>query len=409
MSKKFLFAAALTLVVAACSNRPQPAETERLVVIDVENAIGQLEELKLSQLGTTVRYVPLETGDSCFVGNNPQVQICGDHILVTFGQQCLCFDKSTGRFVNTIGHVGEDPEGYASPNFTYNESNGLFYFVREPDQLLKYDAQGRYQGRVQIPTPPARPTMYAFCDSLIAGYYLNMARSGNHNRALLLFDESGRACDSVASQLPALPPATMQDIEAIHVWKLGLSGILLTRFSDGSVQGNITSDAIWTCDGGLRYKEEFSDTVFTLRNNRPEPVYAFHTGRWHFPAEARTQGSVSKDKLLPLSILETPQRIFFQCARNIYENNPETLNGIYDKQSGITRMGKESAALTDDVNGFLPFRPLSCSTQGEFVSLVWPEDILPWLDEHPEAKNNPAIAPLLQIGEEDNPVVIIVQ
>nr|WP_325288091.1 hypothetical protein [uncultured Bacteroides sp.] len=103
-------------------------------------------------------------------------------------------------------------------------------------------------------------------------------------------------------------------------------------------------------------------------------------------------------------MLENQRAVFFQCM----EGMKKTLNGIYDKQAGTTRMCDEEKGLTDDVNHFLPFRPSACSAQGEYAQLVEAADVLDFLDENPEAKDNSALAPLLKIGEEDNPVVVLV-
>ena len=35
-------------------------------------------------------------------------------------------------------------------------------------------------------------------------------------------------------------------------------------------------------------------------------------------------------------------------------------------------------------------------------------EVVGWLEAHPEAKDNPRLAPLLKVKEEDNPVVVIV-
>ena len=103
-------------------------------------------------------------------------------------------------------------------------------------------------------------------------------------------------------------------------------------------------------------------------------------------------------------MIESTRAVFF----HFFEGLKKTMNGIYDKQAGTTRMCDEEKGLTDDVNHFLPFRPSACSAQGEYAQLVEAADVVEFLDENPEAKGNPALAPLVKIGEEDNPVVVLV-
>lgn len=395
------------LALAACSH-PAAVVTDDLAVVDVEGAVAAMDELRLSDLGDSVRYVPLETNDSCLIGRNPSVQVLDGYILVSSGGNVFSFDGQDGRFVAKIGHRGEDPQAYSSASAYYNEGDGLLYFVRYPDRLQLYDLCGHYRGSLKVPVPPEMPTAYAFSDSLIVGYYANVAQMNAHARALLLFDRAGQGCDTVSSLLPMLPPMGLQDISSISVKKFGNGGMILTRFQDGSVSANLMGSNLWNHAGHVRFKESFCDTIYNVAGNRLQPAVAFRTGRWHFPAEERANGEGSHDKILPMCILEGTEALFFQCVRGLYDDRPETLNGIYNRRTQTTRMAPESEGLADDINGFLPFRPTASTAQGGYASLLLPDDILPWLDEHPEARSNPALAPLLGIGEEDNPVVVIV-
>ena len=395
------------LALAACSH-PAAVVTDDLAVVDVEEAVAAMDGLKVSDLGDSVRYVPLETNDSCLIGRNPSVQVLDGYILVSSGGNVFSFDGQDGHFVAKIGHRGEDPQAYSSASAYYNEGDGLLYFVRYPDRLQLYDLCGHYRGSLKVPVPPEMPTAYAFSDSVIVGYYANLAQMNAHARALLLFGRAGQGCDTVSSLLPMLPPMGLQDISSISVKKFGNGGMILTRFQDGSVSANLMGSNLWNHAGHVRFKESFCDTIYNVVDNRLQPAVAFRTGRWHFPAGERANGEGSDDKILPMCILEGVETIFFQCVRGLYDDRPETLNGIYNRRTQTTRMAPESEGLADDINGFLPFRPTASTAQGGYVSLLLPDDILPWLDEHPEARSNPALAPLLGIGEEDNPVVVIV-
>lgn len=409
MRKKEIAAVLVACLLAACGGNPKTAE-DGLAVIDVKNAISHPTELKVSQLGQTVRYVPLETGDSCFVGDNAQIRVCGKNLIATFGSSCLSFDRETGRFIARIGHVGDDPQGYSNTEFTYNDRDGLLYFMRQPNLLQKYDAQGGYHGSVTVPTPAplnAMPSNYSFVDTLLVGYYANVGRQNTHNNALLLFSADGQLADTVPSRLPALSAMTVSDIASISVVKFGEAASILIRYNDGSTSANLAGICpLWRQDGRLRFKEPFNDTLYTVSAAGELAPYALFdmgdrgvrlTGEW----ESRDLNG----KLFTVFELEGRNALFFQCVEEL----EKTLNGIYDKTDGTVRMAPEADGLTDDLTGFLPFHPSSCSEQGEFASLVWPEKILPWLGEHPEAKDHPALKPLLDIGEEDNPVVVIVQ
>lgn len=403
---------AIGLMLAACQPSAQKVKEDGLVHIDVAGAMEDLTELKISDLGTRVRYVPLETNDSCLIGRNPEIKVLDKQILVKSGDDLFSFDKETGRFLNAIGHVGDDPEGYQQGGLpTYNDRNGLLYFVRQPDQLQKYDLQGNYRGKDIVPTPPAMPTDYAFIDTLAVGYYNNFGQQNTHNRSLAFFTETGELTDTMNSLLPALPPMGITDIDRIYVKKFGNMGAIFTHFQNGTASASIAGvPLLWKVEGKLCFKEIFSDTLYNIvRPGSIVPYAVLETGKWHFPAEARQETSGSGNKLLPTIVWENDSIVFFQCVRGLYEDEPEVLNGIYNKTVRTTHMAQESQGIADDVNGFLPFHPNTCGTQGEFAQIVEVSEVLEWLDGHPEAKDNPAFTSLLHLNEENNPIVILVE
>ena len=406
MNKKWMYVMGAACLLAAC--RPAAEKGDgTLAVIDAAAAYEQQTELKVSDLGQHVRYVPLETTDSCLVGNNPKIMVLEKQLVVLTNQTAYCFDKESGRFLNAIGHTGEDPQGYSTNEPAYNPRNGLFYFARHPDQLQRYDAQGRYQGKVKVETPPNLPTSFAFLDTLIVGHYNNLAQMNKHNRALGFFTESGLLTDTIESTLPPLPPMDISDIASISVHKLGNAGTIHTQFKDGSTSFSILGGtSLWEEDGRMRFKEPFNDTIYNVSTTDGlTPWAVFSLGKYGLEAKARWSNEELDGKLLPVFMLESPRAVFFQC----FEGLKKTMNGIYDKQAGTTRMCDEEKGLTDDVNHFLPFRPSACSAQGEYAQLVEAADVVDFLDENPEAKGNSALAPLLEVDEEDNPVVVLVE
>lgn len=214
MKKEWLYAVGLVCLTAACTGTPQSSTTE-LCSIDVAGAMEKPAELKLSELGSDVRYVSLETTDSCLVGGNPDILLLDGEIVVFSHQTCLVFDKESGKFLSKVGHLGDDPEAYSTAAPTYNDANGLLYFMRRPGKLQKYDLQGNYRGSVTIPTPPDSPSDFCFTDSSIIGHYANIV--GDNGRALLLFNEAGEQIDTVPSLLPVLPDRGIDDINSINV------------------------------------------------------------------------------------------------------------------------------------------------------------------------------------------------
>ena len=66
--------------------------------------------------------------------------------------------------------------------------------------------------------------------------------------------------------------------------------------------------------------------------------------------------------------------------------------------------------ITDDTNGFLPLQPVSVSASGEFAAILPSEEVVSWFEDNAGETDIPAeVAALKKVGEEDNPVVVIME
>ena len=395
--KKAFIPAALLAVLAACGN-PKPAEpTDGLIVIDVEDALNHLaDELKMSDLYDTVRYVPLETNDSCLVGDRPYMVTTDKYLLVSYAQSpaILTFDKETGRFVARIAHQGQGPEEYTSGTICYNEHDGLLYFLREPNQIQRYDPTDGYHGRIVLQGVKRTSSNFLFTDSLIISH--NQYMITPNERILDIFNYRGELVDSLIDPMVKAGYEAGRSVQGLYQSNLGRTSFLWADYGNGSIWADMLSNS-YVHDGALKYRRAFCDTVYALKDGRLEPSIAFHTGKLHFPLEGRTRRTGVADKVLITGTFETPTQVFFYCARNVYGDEPETYRGVYDRRTGATRLTPDNGELEDDLTHFLPYggRPLEAYR------------VVEWLAAHPEAKKNPALAPLLKVQEEDNPVAVI--
>lgn len=86
----------------------EETKVAKLEAIPLGVAFENQTELKTSDCFKKIRYVALETTDSCLVGQGAYATILNDWIVVTSGRdRCQLFDKKTGRFIRSVGHVGK--------------------------------------------------------------------------------------------------------------------------------------------------------------------------------------------------------------------------------------------------------------------------------------------------------------
>ena len=100
----------LMLVVTSCSEKQIDGN-----VINVAEAMSRLSEgQSVQNLFSSISYIPLETNEQAIIGKYPECIIMDSAILVSSVHQNLkLFDRTNGKYIRDIGHVGTDPEGYA--------------------------------------------------------------------------------------------------------------------------------------------------------------------------------------------------------------------------------------------------------------------------------------------------------
>ena len=419
--KKIIYVSALLVgLLTACSPSEQKGHEGQ---IDVLPAFENLTELKVSQLGKNIRYVPLETTDSSLIGAAYSIQLLEDGILVSYGGRtqahCYLFDRETGKFIREIGHKGEDPKGYSGPKAYVHPVTGHLYFQRNPNKLMKYNQNGEFLGEVVMP------------NGISTGFYPSFNKEGmlvyegpslnSHKRQLYYLDEvKGKTGDITLPIVPndqqsnALNPS---EIQGISVWSGGIgkygllsySGIIEMSLKNGTearYPGNYP--ATWPMEDGFRLYEAFTDTIYHVNGQALEPYLAFNLGDRRHPEEERGKKDGNEDKLTMTYVLETEGLIYFQCAKNLY-GDFQVYNGLYRKADQTVVMNKVQEAFADDLTHFLPFAPMTHTPKGEFAGALSIEQIQAWQEEHPDAKLEGVLAPLKDLDFDANPVVVIVE
>lgn len=118
---KLLLIWIVVLLTSCITNQENVRDTLFVNLTDATDS----QSLKLSDFGNTVRYVPLETNEVCLIGNNPHIALLEDKIVIATKDQCFLFHKQTGKYICSIGHIGDDPSGYSSTNYWIDDA-GLF-------------------------------------------------------------------------------------------------------------------------------------------------------------------------------------------------------------------------------------------------------------------------------------------
>lgn len=377
--------------------------------VDLTTA-SDLQEFKLSDFGNAVQYVPLETNESCLIGDNPQISLLEDKIVVTTKDQCLLFNKQTGKYIGSIGHIGDDPSGYSATNFWIDDA-GTFYFFRAPDQLLKYNQKGVMTGKIKIPTTPAAPDCFAFADSTIIAH-CNGIMGRKTDNSLLFLNSSGEKQDSIRCLLKSTPVVSPEDIAGISIFKkgaehygnMGRKGAVIIRDKEQSeLVLPMNAPTLWTYENEVRFRESFIDTVYTLRNKEMHPYIVFQTN--HSSADAPWYNN--PESIRVAYVLENEHSVFFQ-----YIKDKKVYNGLLDKATNQTKFDKCRQFIADDLTKGQELKvDLSalCSYKGEYAFILENSSIEAESPEtQPDSKKDNVPEWLSQLDDDANPVIAIV-
>lgn len=142
----------LMLVVTSCSEKQIDGN-----VINVAEAMSRLSEgQSVQNLFSSISYIPLETNEQAIIGKYPECIIMDSAILVSSVHQNLkLFDRTNGKYIRDIGHVGADPEGYAKDSwgkvsFWADAVRRTVYLLGWNNDFLLYGFDGKYKDRIRL-------------------------------------------------------------------------------------------------------------------------------------------------------------------------------------------------------------------------------------------------------------------
>ncbi len=160
----FLLLAGLSgLTLMNCKNNQVPAVTVVPEIKEIKDSINltmpdllkQGKKIFLSDIASSIRYIPLETTNKFLIGDkNVHVKPCGEYIFVSeHGKPIGAFDRS-GKFIRTIGKIGEGPGEY---NFDFifwpdSTSRNIYVWNAIYSTIMTYSFEGKHLGDIKPET-----------------------------------------------------------------------------------------------------------------------------------------------------------------------------------------------------------------------------------------------------------------
>ena len=397
----------------SCSSSIKKGELE---TIAVGSAYSALTTIKASDYFQHITYIPLETTDSVLVGNAPSIRLAGNRLIVSSAQkQCFSFNKSDGRFVASVGHIGNDPEGCRELTGWLDAENGYLYFSKGDGVSAVYDTEGNFIGtskEVELSEGLFGIDSNDYLDKQIRVKHLP-ASATKPDRIVLYQDTTLLASFPSHGAEKAVFSGNPADIESIAVFQQALMGhsMIFIRYKSGEEQGIISTEhPFWHVGEKLYFREYFNDTIYQVTKEGLVPERRFDFGAMTWKREDRYD--VQKDEAIyPLEVMENDRFLWLRFVVNLYrQDKRKAYNALYLKETGEVKVAAYEEGLENDLNGFLPLQPTFVTADGEFAQIIPAETIAEWFEEHPDAAELPKeVKALKEITAEDNPVVVLMK
>ncbi|WP_163324800.1 6-bladed beta-propeller [Draconibacterium mangrovi] len=355
MKTCFLFF--IIIALYACNSQtPQkekPKETQR-VIIEEKHNMGIVQEpfviqfqeseknhfniLKLSEIATKIKFIPLETKDECLIGRRYSIKLTQNEIFVGNGGKVLRFNKA-GKFICQINQVGRGPGECQCKFFKADEKNHFIYiYGLHQHKIFKYDFDGNF--------------IRNFDDPFLNTSTGNAESFGIRSKTGDLFITYGNAYGNSKYKLALLDKQSgvlKKTFENHDIFKVSKSPKMF-----GISMGK---ESTYNFEGKDYYKADFNDTIFSINEQDLEPHAIINIGnnKWTLKDNLELSSGLIKynevkDKTLIWGFFETSDHIFLK-----YDSKGSSFLGIYDKYTKIFNQNINISEITNDILGGIPF------------------------------------------------------
>jgi hypothetical protein len=355
------------------------ADIQKTFTIDVSRLPQNDNVINLSGFASEITYLPLETRDEYLINQNARFYLFDSIIVCCSNHQLLVFNAENGKFIHSVGEYGKGPNGFMNSMNSYVRNEKVIIAALGWDNsLIEYDINGKILAKIQVDGNPCDITWVN--DNLYAFHYHK-----NSNQDTLRLQIYDRKKDKILASF--FDFRKFKDTNRFTFYKTSYY-----RFKDT-----------------LFFKEFFNDTIFQVASENLVPKVIFNSGKYSPPF-------YEKDRIAPSDyfyfnfILETGGRIFFRLnfnKKHFYCYFDKLKNEVHIPNDKDTKVN----GYYDDINGFMPFYPLTLSNHNKLIGYLEPYKIKQWFKNNPDkaAKLPSHVQKLRNIKETDNPVVMIVK
>ena len=359
--------------------------------ISLENAIGNIKPAELSEVGSSITYIPLETVSESLLKEIRRVIVTDSYFIVN---DALVFD-SAGNFLRQIGRKGQGPGEYSmfiGDVFLSFDKNKLYLLV-ETSKVLEYTIEGKFLNSYKLDSIPCM--ILPIKDDLFV-YYCRNATRNPIGQSLVISDLNNN----------------IQKTYKNYHKRIRKSGIDIF----------LTFAPFYIYQENIRFKEFGCDTLFTVTEEDLIPYCILDLGKRKIPVDFSVNN--------PLRFIEEvgaqeeyPSMYWIskivEDVDNLYITLSDFKNDLYgfiNKKTQVVKVIGDQG-FRNDIDGGLPFFPINSHHDSILVGHINAFD----LREHVLNSNAAEMKRLYgqkhddlvkfanSIDDESNPIIVLVK
>lgn len=145
--KNFILFGVMALLTVSCFQKKEEESDENVCSLHIESK-NILNSIKLSEIVSYCKYLPLETNPECLIGQLDKVEFFENDIFVldTRSAKTVYRFSSEGKFLNRIASRGRGPGEYLVPYDISTKPNTAEITILDRDnkQVLFYKSDNTY-------------------------------------------------------------------------------------------------------------------------------------------------------------------------------------------------------------------------------------------------------------------------
>lgn len=357
------------------------------VVIPFETAIKNQRKVLMSEWVEKVEYIPLQTDTNCLIGNlwDNNVIRSQKFFFLACGKSLLQYTRD-GKFVRTIGSVGQGPGEYGwITDIDVNDSSHQLFVSTTDEKINVYDTETGKFFRA-IPFSGYEDFQFRMLNDTTPVRFLYNS-IGTEGHLAIISDLHG-------DTLCAYPRYHLFTV------KEGMAFIVSSK----------SDRFVYRSGGDICCRENYNDTIYTITRQALTPRYIIDLGKYHLPLEYRYEllGDDNKFNRMAVSYfavrpIETARYLFLPYEPWGEDKDKESL-AIYDKKSGEC-YAVEGGALSNDMDHLFDFQPTVALDDYTLMKVYSASKIFELAEKNPAILKNES---LQYLQEDDNPVLMVV-